>query len=84
MASRSQTPGGAAASTPRTKTRKIAVQADDAAQSATMIPDDMRRQWVAEAAYFIAERRGFAEGSPEADWLQAEENIDRMLASPRH
>lgn len=84
MASRSQTPGGVTASTTRTRTRKSAVQPDDAAQSATTIPDDMRRQWVAEAAYFIAERRGFGEGSSEDDWLQAELDIDRMLASPRH
>ncbi|TXG79768.1 MAG: DUF2934 domain-containing protein [Rhodocyclaceae bacterium] len=84
MASRSQTPGGVTASASRTKTRKSAVQPDDPAAPATTIPEDMRRQWVAEAAYFIAERRGFGEGSSEDDWLQAELDIDRMLASPRH
>jgi hypothetical protein len=62
MASRSQTPGGVTASASRTKTRKSAVQPDDPAAPATTIPEDMRRQWVAEAAYFIAERRGFGEG----------------------
>lgn len=84
MASRSQTPGGVTASASRTKTRKSAVPPDDPAAPATTIPEDMRRQWVAEAAYFIAERRGFGEGSSEDDWLQAELDIDRMLASPRH
>ena len=34
---------------------------------------------IAEAAYFRAENRGFAEGDPVQDWLEAEREIDGML-----
>jgi hypothetical protein len=37
---------------------------------------------VAEAAYYIAEQRGFRDGSPEDDWNQAEAQIERLLAAP--
>lgn len=36
---------------------------------------------IAEAAYFIAERRGFQGGNPEQDWFEAEKQISRMLES---
>ena len=39
-----------------------------------------RREMIAIAAYFLAERRGFAPGGAEADWLLAERQIDRLLA----
>lgn len=48
------------------------------------VPDDQRRAWVAEAAYYIAERRGFNGGSPDEDWHQAETEIEQMLAGTRH
>ncbi len=38
------------------------------------IPAERRRK-VAEAAYYRAERRGFAPGAEEADWLEAEQEI---------
>lgn len=37
---------------------------------------------VAQAAYLRAEQRGFVEGSPEQDWLEAEEELRRMLSRP--
>jgi hypothetical protein len=36
---------------------------------------------ISEAAYFIAERRGFAPGSALSDWLQAEKEIEGLLRS---
>lgn len=42
---------------------------------------EQRQEWVAAAAYFIAESRGFAPGAELDDWLQAEAEIDRRLAS---
>ena len=40
-----------------------------------------KRNWmIAEAAYYIAERRGFAEGSPLQDWLAAEAQVDAILS----
>jgi hypothetical protein len=38
-----------------------------------------REQMVAEAAYFLAEHRGFNGGDPVADWLQAEAEVDARL-----
>lgn len=40
-----------------------------------------RNEMIAVAAYYLAEQRGFtAEGATD-DWLQAEQQIDRMLAA---
>ena len=39
--------------------------------------DATRREMIAQAAYYLAERRGFAAGDPLQDWLQAEAEIDR-------
>jgi hypothetical protein len=38
-----------------------------------------RRQMIAEAAYFRAEKRGFNGGEESRDWLEAEAEIDRRL-----
>jgi len=38
-------------------------------------PDERRRR-IAEAAYYRAERRGFAAGYEDADWLDAEKELD--------
>lgn len=40
-----------------------------------------RYQMIAEAAYFIAERRAFIGGDPAQDWLEAEAEIERILQS---
>jgi len=44
--------------------------------------EEMRRSMVAEAAYHIAERRGFAPGHEVEDWLHAEKEIDAALCAP--
>jgi len=41
-----------------------------------------RRQMIQEAAYYRAQRRGFAAGDPVADWLEAEAEVDRLLGKP--
>jgi hypothetical protein len=43
------------------------------------ITDEQRRHMIAAAAYYRAERRGFRDGDPCADWLEAEAEINRML-----
>ena len=40
------------------------------------------REIIAEAAYFLAEKRGFSPGEDVTDWLQAEIDIERNLRSP--
>lgn len=42
-----------------------------------------REALIRQAAYFRAESRGFAGGSPEQDWLDAEAEVDRKQASER-
>jgi len=46
-----------------------------------------RHDWIAEAAYYLAERRGFQGGCPIEDWLYAERVFDQHdaqgLPSPR-
>jgi len=40
-----------------------------------------RERMIAEAAYFRAERRGFAQGNELLDWLEAEAEIDSLIQS---
>jgi hypothetical protein len=40
---------------------------------------EARSQMIAEAAYYLAESRGFAPGYELEDWLAAETEIDRAL-----
>jgi hypothetical protein len=42
-----------------------------------------RHEMIATAAYYLAERRGFAPGQAEVDWLAAELQIDALLAEMR-
>ena len=39
-----------------------------------------RHDWIAEAAYYIAEKRGFIHGHHDRDWAEAEKQIDALLA----
>ena len=43
------------------------------------IAPDVREIMIAEAAYYLAERRGFEPGAELDDWLAAEGEIDRLL-----
>lgn len=44
-----------------------------------VVDGDARRSMIAEAAYFRAERRNFADGGAFDDWIEAENQIDRLL-----
>ena len=46
-------------------------------------PED-RFQQIAVAAYYRAERRGFAQGDELADWLEAEKEIDLSPVGTTH
>lgn len=48
------------------------------------ISDEQRRQMIADAAYFRAERRGFNGGDPLLDWVEAEVEIDSRLREQEH
>lgn len=43
------------------------------------LPDYVRKQYIEEAAYYIAESRGFQGGSDWDDWLEAEREVDERL-----
>ena len=47
--------------------------------SGSFVTPEQRRQMIEEAAYFLAEHRGFCEGDTQADWFCAESQIDQML-----
>jgi hypothetical protein len=60
------------AATPKPKART-------ALAARPVVTPDMRRGMIAEAAYLRSEKRGFAPGYEEADWLAAEIEVDRLL-----
>jgi len=39
-----------------------------------------RQQWIATAAYFRAQRRGFTPGQEAADWFEAEAEVAALVA----
>jgi hypothetical protein len=41
---------------------------------------DERWRMIAQAAYFLANERGFDGGDPLSDWLAAEKRVDAMLS----
>jgi hypothetical protein len=45
----------------------------------TEFTPEERRRMIAEAAYYLAERRGFEPGYEVEDWLAAEAEVDRNL-----
>ena len=47
-------------------------------EAAAAVSPEERRRMIAEAAYFRAERRGFAVGGELDDWIQAEGEVDRL------
>lgn len=66
-------------------TKIAARKRGDAPQTkpAAIAPQE-RQQLIAEAAYLIAERRGFAPGNELDDWLQAEAEVNtRTIARMR-
>jgi Protein of unknown function (DUF2934) len=60
------------------RTRRAASTAADGSAT-TLIDPEQRRALIAEAAYFRAERRGFAPGHEAEDWLAAEIEVDTAL-----
>jgi hypothetical protein len=62
----------------RAKSRHPADPAGRAAERAPLDPAE-RRRLVAQAAYFRAEKRGFASGREVEDWLEAEKEVALRL-----
>jgi hypothetical protein len=51
-----------------------------AASPAKVISPEQRANYIEVAAFYIAERRGFAPGNPEQDYLDAAAEIDRLIS----
>lgn len=78
-------PGAKTAAKPAgAKPRKApaARRGGDKALAGPLTPEQ-RYRYVAEAAFYIAQRRGFVGGDPAQDWLEAEAEIERRLAEAR-
>lgn len=69
---------------PKPSVKMPAPRQSAVADGRTRLSPEERRRLIAETAYFIAERRGFAAGWELEDWLQAEAEVNRRLggASP--
>ena len=64
----------------RRATRRVKPRAKtNSGATAEHVTEESRRAMIAEAAYFHAERRGFAPGNETQDWLRAEAEIDALL-----
>ncbi len=64
--------------------RKTAVSAPTAQSAQSSVTPEHRINMIAEAAYYLAEHRGFQGGDPQQDWLAAEAEIDRLLGGKLH
>ncbi|MFL6605110.1 MAG: DUF2934 domain-containing protein [Steroidobacteraceae bacterium] len=81
---RAKSPTGAAAAvTSPAGTPRVRKPAATKAPARVSISEDVRRGMIAEGAYLRAERRGFAPGHEEEDWLAAEAEVDALLQA-RH
>ncbi len=69
------------------KRRHLAHLAKDTPLTTTAhaeISEELRIQYIEEAAYYIAERKGFQGEHSWEDWLQAEKEVERMLKNLRY
>lgn len=47
--------------------------------AAPILTSEARYQLIAKTAYFLAEKRGFQNGSPEQDWFDAAVQVDKLF-----
>jgi hypothetical protein len=83
MSPRTSTPSG---KTTKTEAKQAAPLTTNprrrsAAKRPGLVTTDDRQRYIAEAAYYKAEKRGFTVGGELADWIEAEAEIDALLDS---
>ena len=66
-------------SSPKPEAATAATPARAATAKATLTPAE-RMKMIAEAAYYLAEKRGFSGGNELTDWVAAEKQVDSLLA----
>lgn len=69
------------AATKKAAAKKVSKKVTASAPKTTTISYSEYRERVAMAAYFIAEKRLFDNGLPDADWLEAEAQVSAALAA---
>lgn len=69
-----------AASAGGSKTSTASKPNDQLTSPLSPVTAAMRRTMIEEAAYYIAQQRGFVEGRTMEDWLLAEQQIDSRLS----
>jgi hypothetical protein len=67
------------AAAPKSRTSTRSAPQKSANKHAGTMNDAARREMIAVAAYYRAERRGFTPGDPLNDWVEAEAEIARMF-----
>ncbi len=65
--------------TPTASRRGTSIRSATLTAKRTALVGEDRRRLIAEAAYFLAERRGFAPGQELEDWLAAEIEVDALF-----
>lgn len=88
-AAAAKSPSKKAAATPAKKpavpqkgpVKKVVIGSGSAKNRKPSISNEQRRRYIEVAAYFMAERRGFAGANPASDWVKAEIEIDRMISA---
>lgn len=75
------TPSTTAAAVKAKGTRPSAPATSDGTShiAPTVITSEERHRLIAEAAYLLAEKRGFQGGNPQQDWYEAAAQIDQMI-----
>ena len=54
-----------------------------ASRAAVLVTPELRHAMISEAAYYLAQQRGFEVGHDFEDWLRAESQIEAALACAR-
>ena len=67
--------------TAASKPKVIKAAATTPAPVAAPLNDEQKARYVEVAAFYIAEQRGFTAGNPTDDWLTAEAEVDRLIAT---
>jgi Protein of unknown function (DUF2934) len=65
--------------TPAKASSSIPLEPKATPRVAPTLPTAERQRMIAEAAYYLSQRRGTAPGNPHQDWLEAEAEIDALL-----
>ncbi len=71
-------PKAVAKKTPITKAAPAKATPEAAPAGVTV---EQRHHYIQVAAFYVAQRRGFAPGNPTADWAMAEAEVDQLILS---